>query len=531
MNTSGPETDRRGLTTRRELVGAAAGGAALLAAGGVPGGFGRTAVAAAAAARPKRGGNLRVGMLGGTSTDSLDAHKNVTFMDNIRVVALYDGLVELNLAGTGVNYVLAEEMIPNKTATSWTIRLRPHVTFHNGKPLTAADVIYTLRRIANPKAPLDGGQNLSQIHLNGLRALDKLTVLVPMNAPLASFPLQMANWYNFGIVPVGYDPQHPIGAGPFKYHSFTPGQQSVFTRYADYWQHGKPYLDQLTISDLNDETAAFNAVQSGQLDIYANAAFTLVGEAQRTSGLAINLSLAGEMNQFTMRCNVAPFTDVRVRQAFRLIANRPQLAGQAYSGFAEPAFDHFGWFDPCYDASLTRRQDIAQAKSLLKQAGHGSGLSLQLITANIAAGAEQQAVVFAQQAAAAGVKVQVRTLTPGQLYGPSYKRWTFAMDSASYAAYLPDCALETLGTAPYNAANFNNARYNKLYAQANSTLNHALSCEIQHEMQQIDFNEGGMIIATRNKLADIHAASVHGLQTAALGLPAGNAPWADIWLS
>ena len=508
----------------------AAGGSALLAAGGLLDAFGPTTSATAAAAVPKRGGNLRVGMLGGTSADTLDPDKGADFMDNIRAPALFDPLVTLNLAGTGVDYMLAEEMIPSKNAKSWTIRLRPGVTFHNGKPLTANDVIFTLRRIANPKDPLDGSTNLAAIDLNGLRAVDSRTVFVPMTTPFASFPLQICNSYNFGIVPVGFNSAHPIGTGPFKYHSFTPGQQSVFTRNEHYWQPGKPYLDQLTIINFNNDTTAFNAVQSGALDMYANAAFPLVREAQ-SAGLGVLFSRAGEFNLFSMRVDQAPFNDVRVRQAFRLIANRPQIIEQAYSGYSQLGYDIYGWFDACYDTSLKRHQDIAQAKSLLKQAGHGSGLSLELVTAPVAAGQVEMSVVFAQQAKAAGVNVKVNTVPVGTLYGPQYKKWLFSTNAESYSPYLTAVALFTLTTSPYNETHFNNPRYDSLYKQANATLNHALSCEIQHEMQQIDFNESGYIIPAHNKLVDIHTKAVQGLQSAALCLPAGNAMWADMWLS
>ena len=144
---------------------------------------------------------------------------------------------------------LAEEFEPASDAMSWTIRLRSGVVFHNGKDLTAEDVIYTIRRILNPKSPLNGATALAPIDTTRLRPLDKLTVRVETKVPFATFQEQIADAFYFGIVPVGYDPNHPVGTGPFMFKSFTPGVQSVFVRNPHYYKAGLPYLDELTIID------------------------------------------------------------------------------------------------------------------------------------------------------------------------------------------------------------------------------------------------------------------------------------------
>jgi peptide/nickel transport system substrate-binding protein len=469
-------------------------------------------------------------MLGGSTADTLDPHKAVSFLDNVRAKALFDALVTLNIAGTGVTNVLAEELIPNKKATAWTIRLRKGVTFHDGKPLTAADVIYTFRRIANPKKPLDGGPNLQTVDLNGLRAVDSHTVFVPMKTPTSSFPLQLSNSYNFGIVPVGFNANHPVGTGAFKYHSFTPGQQSVFVRNANYWRSGQPYLDQLTITNFNDPTAAYNSVASGALHMYAGADYSVLPQA-KGAGLQVLLSGAGEFNPMMMLTTHAPFKDVRVRQAFRLIAGRSQIAEEAYSGYSQPAYDTFGWFDSCHDSSLVRKQDLQQAKSLLRAAGYRSGLTVQLTAAPVSPGVVQNATVFATQAARAGVNVKVNQVTTTVLYGPRFGTWPFYIDFWAYGAYMTMASLINTTGAVYNTAHWNNARYDSLYKQANATLNHARSCEIQHEMQMIEFNEGSSIIPTRNRIADIHTKAVQGLYVSPGTLAAGNGMFYNMWLA
>jgi peptide/nickel transport system substrate-binding protein len=523
--------------TRREALrlalggGAALGGAALLAACG--GGSSSTPAAAttgAAAGSPKRGGNLRVGMTGGTSADTLDADAPVTNMDTIRCIALYNGLVKLDLSGRNVVYDLAEEMTPSKDAKTWTVRLRPDVTFHNGKDLTADDVIYTILRVINPKSPMNEAAALSIVDTSQLKKLDSLTLQIVTNTPSAALPALISDWYNIGIVPVGYDPQKPVGTGPFKYQSFTPGQQSVFTRYENYFQPGAPYLDQLTIIDFEEDTAAFDAVQSGQIDVYASATLSLVSQVQSGGALKSIVSLPGQFTPFTMRVDQPPFNDVRVRQAFRLIVDRPALIEQSLSGYGAVGNDVFSQNDPVYDRALTRHQDIPQAKSLLRQAGQ-SDLSVELVTAPIAPGVVEAAEVFAQQASAAGVNVRLSKLTSTDFFGPNYLKWTFAQDYWGYNPYLSQVSQETLPNSEYNETHFDNPTYASLYQQANATLDAAQRAEICHEMELIDFDQGGLIIPSYNKQVDIVASNVQGIEPSGTGIPVGNASWESIWLS
>jgi peptide/nickel transport system substrate-binding protein len=451
-------------------------------------------------------------------------------MDTIRCIALYNGLVKLDLTGRNVVYDLAEEMTLSKDARTWTVRLRPGVTFHNGKDLTADDIIFTIQRIINPKSPKNEAGALSIIDQSQLKKLDSLTLQIVTKTPSAAFPSLISDWYNIGIVPVGYDPQKPVGTGPFKYQSFTPGQQSVFVRNENYFKPGLPYLDQLTIIDFDDDTAAFNAATSDQIDVYASAMLSLVSGIGSQSGLKAIVSLPGQFTPFTMRVNQPPFNDVRVRQAFRLIVDRPALIEQSLSGYGAVGNDVFSQNDPDYDKALTRHQDIPQAKSLLRQAGQ-SDLTVELVTAPIAPGVVEAAEVFAQQAIAAGVTVKLSKLTATSFFGPNYLQWTFAQDYWGYNPYLSQVSQETLPNSEYNETHFDNPQYVSLYQQANATLDAATRAEICHEMELIDFDQGGLIIPSYNKQVDIAGTKVQGIEPTGTGIPVGNAAWESIWLS
>src|SRR5262245_11202648 len=250
---------------RRQFLRGLAGAGALAGAGGLlaacsSGSPAPAANSPAATAARKRGGALKVGLTGGSGTDTLDPHKGLTYLDTARAQGLYQPLLQLNTKAQ-TEFVLAEEISPHGSTSKWVIRLRPGITFHDGKPLTANDVIFTLKRIIS--GPLTGATPLGPVDVKGLKALDKRTVLVPMTSPYGSFLDQLAYWYYLYVVPAGFNPKQPNGTGPFKYQSFTPGQRSVFVRNPNYWKPGLPYVDSVTIIDFSDSTSLQNALVTG----------------------------------------------------------------------------------------------------------------------------------------------------------------------------------------------------------------------------------------------------------------------------
>ena len=159
---------------------------------------------------------------------------------------------------------LAELIEPNTDATEWTVRLKPDLVFQNGKSITSDDVVYTFRRMLDPKNPMGGASALLGLTYDGISKMDARTVRFTLEQPNAVFPEGLAN--HFGkIVPVDFDEMNPVGAGPFKLKSFSPGQQIVFEAFPDFWR-GAPFLDGVTLIEFNDATARVNALLGGTVD-------------------------------------------------------------------------------------------------------------------------------------------------------------------------------------------------------------------------------------------------------------------------
>ncbi|MCA0423743.1 MAG: ABC transporter substrate-binding protein, partial [Proteobacteria bacterium] len=126
-----------------------------------------------------------------------------------------------------------------------------------------SDAWFSIKRVADPKAPMSGGGQLSQIlDFQSTKVVDDTTLKLVLNTPYALLDALLAE-YTVGIIPTDFDIKNPVGTGPFAYKSFDPGKTSTFTKYADYWGDAA-FVDELQIQDFADDSAKVNALQAGQ---------------------------------------------------------------------------------------------------------------------------------------------------------------------------------------------------------------------------------------------------------------------------
>jgi peptide/nickel transport system substrate-binding protein len=505
-------------------------GTATLAAGGVMlagcgGGSSSspTTSGTTSASKPKRGGTFRVGTSdGNTTTDSLDPVKGDATYTNIhRTQALYDLLLQADPKTAQPIPWLAEEYEPAKDLSHWTFRLR-QAEFHSGKPVTADDVIFSFKRMLNPKAGALDASLCAAIDPKGMQKLDSRTVRFHLLYPDIGIPYYILN-QGCAIVPTGFDPKNPIGSGPFKYQSYTPGQRSVFVRNDNYWQSGKPYLDQIEFVDFADPTTTrINALTSGQIDGADHIEFNLVPTIEGSSSLQTIVSKAYCYHTWEMRVDIPPFNDERVRQAMKFIAGRPQIVEQAFSGsrFSSIANDWPCLQDPMYDHSIPQReQDIEQAKSLLKQAGK-SGLTVPLaVSPGVSPGVTETAQVLAQQAKAAGVTININNLADAATYfAKYYVQAPFKFDFFSTESVWEHIGYGLLPHAVVNLSNWADQEWLALVKQGRGTLDTAKRKEIMAEAQKIFYDRGSQAIYAYFNTVDAHSAKFAGLTSCAKGL-------------
>lgn len=511
--------------TREELLRrAAVGGGALLAGGALV----DLAQGSTDATAPKRGGTFRIGVSGGSAKDFIDGQNIVTRPDQARLTAGWETLVTFSPQFKLTFDGLAEEVTAQR-ADVWTVRLRKGIEFHNGKTVTADDVIYSLRRLTSKKLGLFGGAALASLDPKRMKKLDKYTVRLTLKQKDTTI-LDALGQYVAGIVPVGYSPnavgkaKPNIGTGPYVLKSFTPGQQSVHVRNPNYWRTGQPYFDQIVIIDFPDDTARVNALLGGQVDAITDVPPAQVRVVGGRSNTRVLESPSAAWTPICMRVDAPPFNDVRVRQAMRLIADRPQIVAQALAGHGRIGNDLYGYFDEAYDRSLPQRvQDIDRAKSLLKAAGQ-EGLTVDLQSTNGAVGMNEGAQVFAQQAKAAGVTVNVKILDSGAFYGDQYLKWAFSTDFWGSRNYLSQVAAGSLPTSPYNETHWPaDPKFISLYKQALAQVDRKKRTALIHEMMRMEYNTGGYLIWGYSTLLDGYNTKVKGLKQGDKGVLPFNA--------
>ena len=188
-----------------------------------------------------------------------------------------------------------------------------------------------------------------------------------MKTPYASFMDTWATRNFLNVFPTNFNPNKPVGTGPFKYESFQPGNQSVFTRNPDYWLTGLPYVDTLKIVDYQDETSQVNALSSGQVDGVNSLTVPSVPNVQSAGGF-VTIANGGLWTPIFFRVDVKPFNDVRVLTALKLVVDRVQMRELVFGGHGVIGNDMFGIFDGAYNHTLPQRhQDIEQAACRLSR--------------------------------------------------------------------------------------------------------------------------------------------------------------------
>ena len=316
----------------------------------------------------------------------------MTPIDESRVQNLYDPLFVQN-PDLSTSPGLALEMNANADATEYEVKLRPGVEFHNGKTFGAEDLIYSIRLMSKP-ANFASVPFVAGIDLNGLKAVNPTTVRIPLKFPDADLGANFVYWNTWIVQDGETDFKNPVGTGPFMFESFEPGTQSVFKKNPNYWVTGKPYVDGLTIKSIDDNNARLNALLSGEIDAMAQLPTAQAKAHQDTGDITVLIAPSPQAMMFYMDTTQAPFTDNNVRQAIRLIADREALVASAINGFGTVGNDIVGKGLPYYDNDLPqRKQDIDQAKSLLKQAGQ-ENLTVLLRTSPIFPGFVEAATLL-----------------------------------------------------------------------------------------------------------------------------------------
>jgi peptide/nickel transport system substrate-binding protein len=495
----------------------------------------------APAGGPKAGGILRVGQKGGAK-DLIDGQHIVGKSDIMRQVTGWEPLMSFSdkFVPEYTNG-LAQSVTANDTIDVYTIKLKDGVKFGNGNPVTADDMVYSFTRMLDKTLALYGGSALRLVlDVSGIKKIDDQTVELHLLQPVSNFKENLCA-YTCAIVPQGYerfsgDPTNQVGTGPYMLKAFEPGKQSTHVKNTFYWDTGKPYFDEVHIIDFADDDAMINALLADQIDVCADILSASVATVQGADGYKVLNSAGGGWLTISMAVDQEPFTDVRVRQAMRLIVDRDAMVEQVLSGFGRVANDLYSPLDAAYAKDLPqRKQDLEAAKKLLADAGK-SDLTIDLFAPNDTAALGDMITLFAEQAKGAGVTVNAQIIDQAVYWGSEYLKRTFATDYWGTRNFLPQVAASSLkDTAPYPDDHWPPAgsTFEADYKAAVAEPDDAKRKVITDRMQKDLYDNGGLIIPFFQNLLDAYNGKVQGLveRSNTLNLDHYGRGWKNLYFS
>lgn len=498
------------LRSRREflaLTGAAAGATVLSACGGGTG----EGSAGGGRGRPRRGGRFRALFTGGGEQETIDPHAEALAIDMARTKALFDRLVELD-AGMKPVPRLAEKWEPNADATIWRFTLRK-ATFHDGKPLTPEDVLFTFGRILDPKATTHFAQSLlSVVDLKNCRTAGKNVVEVALKRPTAEFPALLGT-LGTAVVSSRYaDPAEPVGTGAFRLRSFRAGRSFVAERFDDHWDGGA-YVDELRILSA-DADARGNALRAGEAEFGYEMTPTFARTVQADKSVRILSARGSTAHAIVMKCDQEPFDDPDVTLACKLLADREQLVRVVLAGQGVVGNDMFGKGYQYYPEDIPQRtRDVEEARALLRKAG-ALNKRLSIHTSSVANGFVEAATLFAEQAADAGLRVNITT-GPSETYFKDQLTKGVMGSHRSGAMTIPNYINDRLlSTSAFNASAWRRKDFDATFAKAQSTTDESERTELYRQLQHTVHDEGGLLVWGHPDWLNAASSRVRGMDAA-----------------
>lgn len=330
----------------------------------------------AIAQAPKHGGTLK--FAGSPTPRQLDPHKSRSSEDNIINCFVFESLTRFSPT-LSVEPALATKWEASSDGLTWKFFLRSGVKFHNGRPMTADDVVFSVKRMLDPATGNVAAPVISMIA--DVRAVGADVVEFKLKFPYAEFPHAMAHDHTQIVAKETVDQlsTKPIGTGPFVFQGIVPGERVTLTRNPDYWDKPYPYLDRVVMEIMPEPIVQVTALQRGEVDLIWQVSLPHVPLLEASPKLEVQRTASATWDGVVMDTTVAPFNDVRVRQALNVAIDRKKIVEAVLFGYGQPALINLATSDEAYPKSLPiPAADPAKAKALLKEAGYPDGIKLNL---------------------------------------------------------------------------------------------------------------------------------------------------------
>ena len=480
----------------------------------------------AMAMTPKKGGSIRMASNVHGPDDQMFPQQFTSNIDYTRGRAIYNGLVQI---GEGIvpQPELATEWIPNSNATEWVFKLRKGVTFHDGSPFTADDVVYTMNRHL-----ADDSTSTIKSVLASIKEWKKVNsheVKVDMHSPNADLPILMG-LFQSKIIKEGTTGDG-IGTGPFVLESFEPGVKSVHVRNENYWRDGAN-LDSMEITAITDDVARVNALLAGDVHMASEIDPKAFRSIEEDDGAELLSTPAAKQLGICCLKSTEPGSSYDFVKGLQYIQDRERIVKKILRGKGSVGNDTPIMFAHGSDfcENLAQREfDPDKARFHFKKSGYSSA---EVYVAPVAAGIEDICLLAQANASKIGFALNLKKVPTDGYWGAVWLK-----EPINVVTWFPrptansQMAIQFAPGAAWNDTHWNNARMGELLtlslAETDPDKREVLYCEMQHLIN----DQSGMVIPAFTNINDGVASNVKGVPNVPLG-NLGGAEWPEfVWLS
>ncbi|MEM7076530.1 MAG: ABC transporter substrate-binding protein [Pseudomonadota bacterium] len=458
---------------------------------------------------PKRGGRLKMAIDSHGPDDQLDPANFRATVDYFRGRMFYGSLTRLQ---EDLSYApeLAEEVIPNDDATEWTFKLRKGVEFHNGKTMTADDVLYSMNRHIGPDTVSAGASLVSMI--KEWTKVNDHEVKAILDRPNADLPIALGT-FHFKILPDGYSDfsTTTIGTGPYKVKEFKPGVRCIGARFDNYWEDGG-YLDELEHFGIGDPVARVNALLNGDVDAIGAVSPKAIGTVEAADGISLWALKSGGFINIAGRVDTGPGENQHVIMALKHLQDRNRVVKGVLKGHGSLGNDQPigpAYFDHCPDIPQ-RELDLDKAKWHFEQSGIGN-TEIPITAAEIGAGVVEMATSTQREAEKIGMNVTVKKVAPDGYWSAVWLKDPFCVvrwNPRPTANIMMSLTLHS--DAKWNESYWKNEQFDQLLTDVLAVTDPAKRKQMYCDMQTLVHETGGTILPAHLDYVDAAADYVKG---------------------
>lgn len=445
--------------------------------------------------------------------------------------ALYGTLMINDLEDFGIEYKMATDFTSTDGGATFTLELRPDLTFTDGTPLDAAAVKYNWDRL---KDPMTGSTSIRQAaQVASTEVLDDTTLKVTLAAPNPYFAQGLvASSLNWIASPAALErgtssfDEDPVGAGPFELDSWTRHGNIELVENPGYWDAPKPYLDRITIRTAHEATQRMNAMSTGAADLTSESSANNLSVAE-SQGLRTEVAPTGGGQIIAMNHRRAPFDDIRARKAVQLALNTDDLNLMVYNGDGVIPTSLFAEESPYYTGATFSGMDRAEAQKLFDElADEGKPVSFTFMSYPSSESKMLAEAVQAQLSAYDNVEVEVEMHDITNAQARTANR-DFDMSITSAIIQDPDYALWPAfhSESPGNFMGVSDPRLDEALDLGRSSQSEEERVAAYTRVQELLDELSVGVWYTKATPAVIYGDGLHGVQLYTLGSPLVEELW------